>query len=657
MTIVSTDSSSTRDRVREPLTLGSGHQLRNRIIGLPAAGRSGVTSAGWPTDAMKQLYAERAAGGFSLVYVHATIVDPLCTTPAELILADESALAAFSELADAIRSNGALAGIQVISHWQADFPYLMSELSTAEIEETIERHVRGAVLAAKAGFDVINLQASHGWPVQRFISPLTNDRTDRYGSPEYVPTRIMEAVKAAVGDACAISWRLSVNEFVGDSGITPSLIKEQLLPALATAGCDLFDLSLGRSAVLPKVRDHLANETTYSTYDRALANFENFRGSTDVPISVRGRITSMAGVAKALSYGDVVGVGRQAMSDPNFANKILGYDDRLICECIGCNFCLDRVVRQELPVRCAVNWSFNRPFATPPSLPPGAALPRVLVIGGGVTGLTAAVSLARYGTAVTVYEAAAEFGGQVLALRDLAELNLGILYTVVNRLLHDAAAENVGLIASSRADLEVEAASSRWDAIVVATGALPAMSADDVLASVRPASITELLADPHTTVTLLGTGGEGAELAVELVARGNRVTLIDTSGSATKTAYDYDARRAEALDELLESRGVERYDGVQLQRVEQTPDGKTAVRFVAADASTHVVSCERLGLFGRKAARHRGAKDSVEHATLGAVPVLFAGDCVRPLGLAEAVDAGERVALTLANRAITRSAR
>lgn len=643
---VEASSASSASSAHDPLRIGP-VSLRNRLISLPVGMHGFVDGLGRPTADFNDIYRERARGGYSLVYTQVVIFDEDYAHRGDLLLTDDADVPAFQVLADSIRAEGAVSGIQLTSHWQSDFPYRMSELSTREIEAMIDGYERAAARAVEAGFDVVNLQASHGWPLQRFLSPLYNDRTDRYRDGLDVVRRIGERVRAVAAESCAVSWRLSADEFAGSAGLEPRTVRDEIVPVLVAAGADLVDLSLGRGPIEVNVRDHLAAETTYSTAAESLMNFAEFGGRMAVPISVRGRVVRREDVELALRYGDLVGIGRQAVADPRFARKVLGLDDDPIVTCIGCNHCIRTVVNQGKPIKCAVNWSFGRPGAVRlPSQPTPAR--RVLVIGGGVSGMTAAIELARSGAAVDLRERAPRLGGRIADLQAMTELNLSILGTLTDRLAAGLVKDGVRVSLDDLVDVETEAARGEWSAIVDATGAA-SLRHDEVDA---PAALAEeILTDIPSSVVVLSRRGEGAELAVELASRGARVALLDESASGLATVYDYDGKRAEALAELFERWGI-RLE-TEVGSVTSRPVGRGVELHYRVGSAHGTIVTDRLVSFGRATggevrAPHVSRVDqNVEYERVGRTPVMRIGDAAAALGVAEAIDSANRAARTV----------
>jgi 2,4-dienoyl-CoA reductase-like NADH-dependent reductase (Old Yellow Enzyme family) len=158
--------------VFQPLQI-AGLVLRNRMVGLPIGLSGFIDGHGAPTERMIALYRRRAAGGAGLITVEIATVEPhTCPQVGLLRFDSDQRIPAFSLLVDAIHEAGAAAALQITDRWHTHFPYRLHELSLAALQAMVEQYARGAERALRAGFDAINIQGAHGWPLARFLSPL-----------------------------------------------------------------------------------------------------------------------------------------------------------------------------------------------------------------------------------------------------------------------------------------------------------------------------------------------------------------------------------------------------------------------------------------------------------------------------------------------------
>ncbi|MGM0420352.1 MAG: NADH:flavin oxidoreductase [Bacillota bacterium] len=235
--------------------------LKNRIV-LPPLASKKATADGKVTQALLDYYQGRGANGLIIVE-HSYIDKRGKAGDNQLALAGKDKLSGLSELADLIKKEGSAAGIQ-LAHAGAkavvDQPYSPSgiyppgiertgnlvEMGQAQIDELVERFSAAARLAKDAGFDLIEIHAAHGYLLNQFISPLTNQRDDKYGgSPKNrfrIIKEIITAVRSEVGNEFPLALRLGADDFHAE-GLRPEKAAQGLEPLVEMI--DLLDLSGG----------------------------------------------------------------------------------------------------------------------------------------------------------------------------------------------------------------------------------------------------------------------------------------------------------------------------------------------------------------------------------------------------------------------------
>jgi anthraniloyl-CoA monooxygenase len=151
-------------------------------------------------------------------------------------------------------------------------------MDRADMARVREEFVSAAGMAARCGFDMLEIHAAHGYLLSSFITPLSNRRTDDYGGPlenrlRY-PLEVFHAVRAAWPAEKPISMRISANDWVGDQGVTPAESVE-IARLLHAAGVDICDVSAGQTSILARpvygrmfqtpLSDRIRNETGMAT--------------------------------------------------------------------------------------------------------------------------------------------------------------------------------------------------------------------------------------------------------------------------------------------------------------------------------------------------------------------------------------------------------
>ena len=316
--------------------------LKNRIVVSPMAQYKAVD--GCPTDWHLIHYGERAKGGAGLVYTEMTCVSPegRITPGCPGLYAPEHE-AAWTRLTGFVHAETDAKICCQIGHsgrkgstnigWEGmDKPLkagnwdLVSasalpwsdenatprEASLTEMEEIKAQFVAAAEMAERAGFDMIELHAAHGYLLSSFISPVSNTRTDAYGGSlenrlRY-PLEVFAAMRAVWPEGKPMSVRISANDWVGEAGVTPEEAVE-IARAFSEAGADIIDVSAGQTTVEAKPVYGRMFQTPFS---------DRIRNETGIKTMAVGNIYEADHANSILMAGraDLVAVGRPHLADP-----------------------------------------------------------------------------------------------------------------------------------------------------------------------------------------------------------------------------------------------------------------------------------------------------------------------------------------------------
>jgi 2-enoate reductase len=515
----------------------------------------------------------------------------------------------------------------------------MSDLSEQQIEAMMDLYVRASARAATAGFDAVTLQMTHGWPLSRFASPLTNDRNDKYGDYSYVGAETIRRIKAAVGKGIAVIPRFSIIEDrMGQRGVTLKQSVEQLAPAYEDAGADMLDLSFGLGPIAKTAKDYWATEMLYIPPGDKFDACRAVKQAVTVPVAGRSGINHPDLARRAVLEGamDIVGLGRQLLADPEFPRKMQEGEEASIVRCIRCQFCGrvtvgGRAVMQ--PLHCAVNGAMGRETVWNRARP-NAKSKTIAVIGAGPAGLQAALSLAEYGCNVIVYERGDSVGGLLRQAAKMPKLLMSDLQYAVDDLYTKLRTTSADIRLNTVFD-ESLAEGGRFDAVVLATGSTPESSPDDGLSR----SFTAYLSGDALGRRVVVDGrGEGAEYAVSLARTGHEVTLVEASSKLEPTKYDYAVKRVDALEDYLQETGVRIF---LRSRVVRAEPGRVTVE--GRNGSLTVIEADSVLRAGRTSCR----LDTKRLRRCASV-VIEIGDCVKPRGLGEAMEEGRMAAVSIA---------
>ena len=255
--------------------------LQNRVVVSPMAQYKAVD--GCPTDWHFVHYAERAKGGAALVYVEMTCVSehgritPGC--PGLYAPEHEQAWRRITEFVHAettakiccqIGHSGRKGSTRIgwegmdqpleTGNWKllsasaipwSDDNDTPREITRSEMDEIREQFVASTRMAERAGFDMIELHAAHGYLISSFISPLSNTRTDEYGGSlenrMRYPLEVFSAMRNTWPATKPMAVRISANDWVGDDGVTPDEAVD-IARLFASAGVDIIDVSAGQTS-------------------------------------------------------------------------------------------------------------------------------------------------------------------------------------------------------------------------------------------------------------------------------------------------------------------------------------------------------------------------------------------------------------------------
>ena len=311
----------------EPYTI-KGTVLKNRIVMAPMCMYQSDQEDGKVTDWHRVHYPTRAVGGVGLIITEATAVQPQGRISArDLGIWEDSHTEGQAEIVRLMKQNGAKTGIQlahagrkatVDGEIQSASPIafdsnykIPKEMSAAETDETVEAFKNGAIRAKEAGFDVIELHAAHGYLINQFLSPLTNQRTDEYGGSPENRYRLMGHVIDAVNGVWdgPLFVRISAHDY-SEGGMTPELYVE-MCQWMKQQGVDLIDVSSG--AVVP------AQIPVFPGYQVPFS--ETIKHQTPIATGAVGLITSPLQAEEILQNdrADLVFLARELLRDPYWA--------------------------------------------------------------------------------------------------------------------------------------------------------------------------------------------------------------------------------------------------------------------------------------------------------------------------------------------------
>ena len=534
----------------------------------------------------------------------------------------------------------AAAALQITDRWHTHFPYQLHEVSLAALQGMVEQYARGAERALRAGFDALNIQGAHGWPLARFLSPLYNDRTDQYREPTRVPAMVVRRIRAVVGPQVPILFRLCLDEGA-PGGLHPAEVRDSIAPQLEDAGVDVLDLTFGAGPIAKDVKAYLGTEPLYSPPGERAELYRWVRERLSVPLLGRSRITDPAVALHMVEEGavDLLGIGRQLLADPDFPLKTAQHRWDAINRCIGCDVCLAQTVLRGRTLSCPINPTLGREVEQRASAPRARVPRRVHVVGAGIAGLETAWGLARRGHQVTLWEQAPAPGGLLRQVAGLPAVHLRDLASYGAYVLRALAGLGVELRLGTRVTAERLGYGGGGDRRARDRG--PPAHVGEPRSLQGPAVVgwTAYLAGQATLGERVGvvSHGEGAEFALSLARTGHEVWLLEQGVAPRQAAYDYAGRRLQALTDALAEARV-RIVGL-VDTVHPTAGG-VMVRY--RNGHREILPIDTVLIAGRQA-----SEVPVQDLVPPGWDVYQAGDCVAPLGIAEALQAARLIVTQL----------
>ena len=388
-------------------------------------------------------------------------------------------------------------------------------LSIDEIKTVQQQYIDAAIRAEKAGYDLIELQFGLGYLIAQFLSPLTNKRNDEYGGSFENRLRfgieILRGIKSNV--KLPVIVRISGDEkFTGGLTIEDSI---QIVKILENENADAIHVTSGNvceSAAWYYQHNFIPRGVTWQLAKR-------IKGNTSLPVIGVGQVTEPTDIAAIFNdqKADFIAIGRALIADPDFVGKYLQLVDGRIRPCSSClTGCLGRI-KAGKGLQCEINPEVGRELEP---LVHADEIKNYAVVGGGMAGMEAAITLRQRGHNVTLYEKE-ELGGQF----NFAPLpsQKGSLQKQIDYLKHEL--EGISLI---KKEAKPDDLIGKFNGVVIATGSAPIIPPIEGLKEYYWAEIlNEVNIPQNKKVVIIGGGLVGVEIANTLVDYENSVTIIE----------------------------------------------------------------------------------------------------------------------------------
>lgn len=578
----------------KPLTIKH-MKLKNRVF-MPPMGTNYANADGTFSEDHYSYYETRAKGGVGLITLENVCLDfPMGTNGTrQLRLDNDQYIPGMWEFNERMHAYGACTSVQ-INHAGAsayglrlngETPVSASNipskkgnpipraLSVEEIKEIVKKYGEAASRAKRAGFDCVEIHAGHSYLLSQFLSPLYNDRTDEYGGSSFNRSRIIQEVvkivRESVGPFFPISLRLSADELLsGGNTLEDSIenlnhfVDEIDIISVSAALNDNLQYQIDKMSLPDGWRAYMAKTIKEQFPNKVIIASGNIRDPK---------------VAENLleeGYSDLVAMGRGLIAEPFWVEKVQLGQEELLRKCISCNIgCADHRIKKSLPLRCTVNpdviyenrhqkIELNHPL-------------KMIVIGGGTTGLEAACTAAEMGVAVELFESKEYLGGlahEIARFQDKKRID-DFTHYLRNRTKH---LSNLRIHLNTSATID-HVDSIKPDLIVNATGAKPILppilglhhelnhknrtvfSIFDILENMEQFQDFE-----NKRIVVIGGGAVGLDVVEHYATNGSQsVKIVEMQDEIGK---DLDLITRISMDEMMQECNVIQYPSTQLVEV------------------------------------------------------------------------------------------
>ncbi len=532
----------------KPLRLG-GVTFRNRMFSAPT-GLLDLSSESIPAQDWMDYFERKAKGGAASVNIGECHVDDIDNAETYRVFQLKDHVVNFNSLgkiANNITRYGAVATIELMKTGTVrskDSKYLlgpsdgvpyktrgeMRAMTEEEILATIEDYANAAAYAKSRGFGMVTIHAGHGWFLHQFFSPAFNRRTDRWGGSVENRARLTVSVIDAIHKRCGrdfpVEVRISGSEiFEGGYDVQGGIDFAKQLDGHA----DLIHVSVGNLFV-PATEA----ETHPGIFRDSACNVKyaaEIKKHVSTPVATIGGLSDPDEMEEIIASGraDVCEMARGLICDPDMPTKLRAGREKEVRHCLRCFRCVNEMY-QHGRLFCAINPESGKDREVREPVP-AENRKKVLVAGGGIAGMEAAITAAKQGHKVTLAEKSDRLGGILLCETEVPFKKRVGEYIERQKYMIGKAGIEVLL------NTEVTPAlvqKLQPDTVLCAIGAKPALPAIPGIDGKHVLTVDKAFAEPEALkgrIVVLGAGLSGLELAIYARMLGKDVEVVEQAGS------------------------------------------------------------------------------------------------------------------------------
>lgn len=450
-------------------------------------------------------------------------------------------------------------------------------LTREEIQRIVKKCGETAKICRDAGFDGVEIHAVHeGYLLDQFALSLFNNRTDEYGGDLRGRLKfacdVVKSIKEACGADFPVILRYSLKSYIkalhqgglpGEDFTELGRDTEEGIEAakiLVEAGYDAMDVDAGTYDSW-----YWSHPPMYFEKGMNLPFGEALKKNMDIPVLVAGRMENPDLAADAIrdNKTDFIALGRSLLADPDTVNKIRAGRFEFVKPCLGCHEgCMNRLVSAK-PMSCAVNPASGREVSY--GIKPAVKQKKVVIVGAGVSGMEAARVLKLRGHEVEIVEKSPRLGGvlNIAGSPDFKEDDLALI-AWYGRTLREL---EVPIKYNTEITQEALASYNR-DVLIIATGSTPRSMT--LPGNNRMYKAEDLLSGevvPGDRVAIIGGGLVGCELALDLLQKGRKVTILEIMPEILSTGAPMPHMNKIMLKDMLHLYQTKILTGVQIEAV------------------------------------------------------------------------------------------